>query len=66
MRQNQVEIHAILRKYSFPVSRMESECTILQCPLNYIKEVPVILVNRWMAKGLFFYSFDNVDGFGCI
>ena len=27
---NETEIHAILRKYSFPVSRMESEGTILQ------------------------------------
>ena len=34
---NQTEIHAILRKYYFPVSRMESESTILQCASNYIK-----------------------------
>ena len=35
---NETEIHAILRKYSFPVLRMESECTILQCDSNYMKE----------------------------
>ena len=34
---NQTEIHAILCKYYFPVSRMESESTILQCALNYTK-----------------------------
>ena len=31
---NETEIHAIFRKYSFPVSRMESEGTILQCASN--------------------------------
>ena len=62
----QVEIHAILRNFSFPFSRMESEGTILQCASSYMKEVPVFPVYRWLAKGLFVYSSNNVNGFGCI
>ena len=31
---NEGEIHGFLRKYSFPVSRIESEGTILQCASN--------------------------------
>ena len=35
---NEGEIHAILHRYSFPVSRMESEGTILECASNYMKK----------------------------
>ena len=43
---NEGEIHAILRKYSFPVLRMESEGTILQFASNYIKENNLEKVSR--------------------
>ena len=45
-RKNEGEIHAILRKYSFPVLRMESEGTILQFASNYIKENNLEKVSR--------------------
>ena len=47
---NEGEIHAILRKYSFPVSRMESEGTILQCASNYMKENNLSLLSQFLEK----------------
>ena len=47
---NETEIHAILRKYSFPVSRMESERTILQCASNYMKESNLSLLSQLLEK----------------
>ena len=35
---NENEIHAILYKYSFSVSRMESEGNVLQYASDYMKE----------------------------
>ena len=49
---NETEIHAILRKYSFPVSRMESEGTILQCASNYMKENNLYLLSQLLEKVL--------------
>ena len=49
---NETEIHAILRKYSFPVSRMKSEGTILQGASNYIKENNFSLL-PWLLEKVF-------------
>ena len=49
---NETEIHAILCKYSFPVSRMESEGTILQGASNYIKENNFSLL-PWLLEKVF-------------
>ena len=48
---NEGEIHAILSKYSFPVSRMESEGTILHCASNYMKENDLSLLSQLLEKG---------------
>ena len=47
---NEGEIHAILLKYSFPVSRMESEDAIIQCALNYMKENNLFLLSQLLEK----------------
>ena len=47
---NEGEIHAILRKYSFPVSRTESEGTILQCASNFMKENNLSLLSQLLEK----------------
>ena len=47
---NETEIHAILRKYFFAVSRMESENTILQCASDYIKENNLSLLCQLLEK----------------
>ena len=47
---NEGEIHAILLKYSLPVSRMESEDAIIQCALNYMKENNLFLLSQLLEK----------------
>ena len=49
-RQNEGEIHAILHRYSFLVSRMESEGTILQCASNYMKKNNLSLLSQLLEK----------------
>ena len=47
---NETESHAILRKYSFPVSRMESEGTIVQYASNHVKENNLSLLSQLLEK----------------
>ena len=47
---NETKIQAILRKYSLPVSRMESGGTILQCASNYMKENNLSLLSQLLEK----------------
>ena len=47
---NEGEIHEILRKYTFLVSRMESEGTTLQCAPNYMKENNLFLLLQLLEK----------------
>ena len=47
---NEGEIRATVCKYSFPVSRMESEGTIVQCASNYMKENNLSLLSQLLKK----------------
>ena len=47
---NEGEIRATVSKYSFPVSRMESEDTIVQCASNYMKENNLSLLSQLLKK----------------
>ena len=47
---NEGEIRATVCKYSFPVSRMESEGTIVQCASNYMKENNLSLLFQLLKK----------------
>ena len=47
---HETETHAILCKYYFPISRVESEGTILQCASNYMKEKNISLLLQLLEK----------------
>ena len=47
---NEGEIRATVCKYSFPVSRMESEGTMVQCASNYMKENNLSLLSQLLKK----------------